>query len=121
MTATDVAGEVSNLFAVDMVDFVALDTLEIAMVDSAASLDEAVANGAARAKGLFESAELGKLVQSAIEGRIADIDTVELEVNLELASSKRGLESLNGIKNMLAIRSVVSFAVCHIFMVARKN
>lgn len=115
------AGKVGDLLAVDMVDFVALDALEVAMVDSAALLDEAVADGAARAKGLFESAELGKLVQSAIEGRIADIDTVELEVDLELTSGERGLESLNSVKNMLAVRSVVSFAVCHVFMVARKN
>ena len=121
MTATDVTGKIGDLFAVDMIDFVALDTLEITMVDGATSLDEAVTNGAARAKGLFESTELGKLVQRAIEGRIADVDTVELEVNLELASGERGLKSLNGVKNMLAIRSVVSFAVCHIFMVARKN
>lgn len=121
MTATDMTGKIGDLFTVDMVDFVALDALEIAMIDSATPLDEAVANGAARAKGLFESAEPGKLVQSAIEGRIADIDTVELEVNLELASGERGLESLDSIKNMLAVRSVVSFAVCHIFMVARKN
>lgn len=114
------AGKVSDLFAVDVVNFVALDTLEVAMVDSAAPFDEAVADSAARAKGLFESAELGKLVQGAIEGRIANIDTVELEVNLELTSGERGFESLNSVKNMLAVRSVVSFAVCHIFMVARK-
>lgn len=66
MAAADMAGKVGDLFAVDMVDFVALDTLEVTMVDSAAPLDEAVTDGTARAKGLFESAELGKLVQSAI-------------------------------------------------------
>lgn len=120
MTATDMAGKIGDLLTVDMVDFVTLDALEVAMVDSAAPLDEAVTDGATRAKGLFEGAEFRKLVQSAIKRRITNVDTVELEVNLELTSGERGLKSLNGVKNMLAVRSVVSFAVCHIFMVARK-